>query len=137
MNGAADGDAATQAPLISLRDVARVFQRGDVPVKALDGISLDIRAGEFVAIMGASGSGKSTLMNMIGLLDRPTSGSYLFDGEEVADFDDDRRAVLRREAFGFVFQTPTLLPWRTVTSPCRRSTPARAGPTGKGAPPSC
>lgn len=109
MNGAAGGQAATGAPLISLRDVTRVFQRGDVPVKALDGISLNIHAGEFVAIMGTSGSGKSTLMNLIGLLDRPTSGSYRFDGEEVGGFDADRRAVLRREAFGFVFQQYNLL----------------------------
>jgi macrolide transport system ATP-binding/permease protein len=101
--------AVNAAPLIALRDVARVFQRGDVAVTALDGVSLEVAAGEFVAIMGASGSGKSTLMNLIGLLDRPTSGSYRFDGEEVADFDPDRRAVLRREAFGFVFQQYNLL----------------------------
>jgi macrolide transport system ATP-binding/permease protein len=101
--------AVSAAPLIALRDVVRVFQRGDVAVTALDGVSLEVAAGEFVAIMGASGSGKSTLMNLIGLLDRPTSGSYRFDGEEVADFDPDRRAVLRREAFGFIFQQYNLL----------------------------
>lgn len=92
----------------------------------LHGISLDIHAGEFVAIMGASGSGKSTLMNLIGLLDRPTTGSYRFDGDEVAALDADGRALLRREAFGFIFQQYNLLPsgrpppmWK-----CRRSMPA-------------
>ncbi|WP_245593432.1 MacB family efflux pump subunit [Azospirillum halopraeferens] len=97
-------------PLITLRDITRSFRRGDETVPVLHGISLDVHAGEFVAIMGASGSGKSTLMNLIGLLDRPTGGSYRFDGREVADLDADRRAVLRREAFGFIFQQYNLLP---------------------------
>ncbi|WP_290979076.1 MacB family efflux pump subunit [Ferrovibrio sp.] len=102
--------AATSQPLISLRNITKSFSRGSLSVEVLHGISLDIHPGEFVAIMGASGSGKSTLMNLIGLLDRPTSGSYRYDGREVAELDADGRALLRREAFGFIFQQYNLLP---------------------------
>src|SRR3546814_7276756 len=83
------------------RSLRKTFNRGTMAVEVLHGLSLDIHAGEFVAIMGASGSGKSTLMNLIGLLDRPTSGSYRFDGAEVSALGPDARALLRREAFGF------------------------------------
>lgn len=107
---------ASPAPLISLRDIRKTFYRGTLAVEVLHGISLDIHAGEFVAIMGASGSGKSTLMNLIGLLDRPTTGSYRFDGSEVSALDADGRALLRREAFGFIFQQYNLLPTESATA---------------------
>jgi macrolide transport system ATP-binding/permease protein len=99
-------DAAhSAAPLIELRGVRRRYGGGEQPeVEVLRGVSLRIHAGEFVAIVGASGSGKSTLMNLLGCLDRPSSGQYLFQGQDVADFGPDALAWLRREAFGFVFQ---------------------------------
>lgn len=98
-------ETAARVPLIELTDVRRRYGGGDQPeVEVLRGVSLSIHAGEFVAIVGASGSGKSTLMNLLGCLDRPTSGSYRFNGEDVAGFDADQLAWLRREAFGFVFQ---------------------------------
>lgn len=97
-------------PLIQLVDVCRVYGSGEAEVRALDHADLVIRQGEFVAIMGPSGSGKSTAMNTIGLLDRPTSGRYLFSGVEVQDLDGDRRALLRRHFLGFVFQGFNLLP---------------------------
>lgn len=96
--------------LISLRDVTKTFHNGDFAVEVLHGISLDIAAGEFVAIIGQSGSGKSTLMNILGCLDQPTSGDYRIDGEPVADFDSDELAALRRRTFGFVFQSYNLIP---------------------------
>jgi macrolide transport system ATP-binding/permease protein len=103
------------APLIELKDVWRTFVTGgDVRVDALRGVSLSIEAGEFVAIMGASGSGKSTLMNILGCLDRPTKGAYRFAGQDVVQLDADALAWLRREAFGFVFQSYNLLPTATA-----------------------
>ncbi|MBL8690187.1 MAG: MacB family efflux pump subunit [Rhodospirillaceae bacterium] len=95
--------------MIQLRDITKTFYRGTTPIDVLHGISLDIHAGEFVALMGASGSGKSTLMNLIGLLDRPTSGNYRFADAEVSDLGADRRALLRLQSFGFVFQQYNLL----------------------------
>ena len=98
-------------PLIDLQSICKVYGGSDTPeVHVLRGISLSIHAGEFVAIVGASGSGKSTLMNILGCLDRPTSGRYLFAGEDVARLDSDELAWLRREAFGFVFQGYHLIP---------------------------
>ena len=92
-------------PLIELRDIRKSYGGIDTPkVEVVRGVSLAIHPGEFVAIVGASGSGKSTLMNILGCLDRPTSGQYLFAGKDVADLDGDELAWLRREAFGFVFQ---------------------------------
>ncbi|MDR3418858.1 MAG: ABC transporter permease [Nevskia sp.] len=95
--------------VISVRDVTRVYRMGDTEVRALDGVSLDIGRGEFVAIMGSSGSGKSTLMNMLGCLDRPSNGRYLFEGVDVAQLSEPALARLRSERLGFVFQTFNLL----------------------------
>ena len=107
--------AAETAPLIELNDIRKTFFTGeDIQVEALRGVSLSIYPGEFVAIMGASGSGKSTLMNILGCLDKPTSGSYHFAGHDVSELDSDSLAWLRREAFGFVFQSYNLLPGSTA-----------------------
>ena len=95
---------------ILLSEVTKVYQLGGETVNALAGLTLSIRSGEFTAIMGPSGSGKSTLMNIIGCLDRPTSGSYILDGEEVATLNDDQLAVTRNKKIGFVFQSFNLLP---------------------------
>ncbi|MBR0566717.1 MacB family efflux pump subunit [Azoarcus sp. L1K30] len=96
-------------PLIELSGITRSFINGEVETRVLHGIDLQIHAGEFVAIMGASGSGKSTLMNLLGCLDRPSSGRYRFMGKDVAGLDRDELARLRREAFGFVFQSYNLI----------------------------
>ncbi|CAI8725335.1 MULTISPECIES: MacB family efflux pump subunit [Pseudomonas] len=102
-------------PLIELRDIRKAYGGGDSPrVEVLRGIDLAIHAGEFLAIVGASGSGKSTLMNILGCLDRPTSGEYRFAGEDVANLGSDELAWLRREAFGFVFQGYHLIPSGTA-----------------------
>ena len=102
-------------PLIELRDIRKAYGGGDSPrVEVLRGIDLSIHAGEFLAIVGASGSGKSTLMNILGCLDRPTSGEYRFAGEAVAGLGSDELAWLRREAFGFVFQGYHLIPSGTA-----------------------
>ena len=95
--------------LIQLRDISKVYAFGEVEVSALQGISLVIDSGEYAALMGPSGSGKSTLMNTLGCLDRPTSGSYLLDGEEVVTMSRDARARLRNRKIGFVFQSFNLL----------------------------
>ncbi|MBN9885830.1 ABC transporter ATP-binding protein [Pelagibaca abyssi] len=100
--------------MIALRDVSRVYGEGEAEVRALDGVDLTIGEGEFIAIMGPSGSGKSTAMNIIGCLDRPTGGSYLFHDVEVGRLDRDQRAILRREYLGFVFQGFNLLPRSTA-----------------------
>jgi putative ABC transport system ATP-binding protein len=96
-------------PLIRLRQVSRIYGAGDVQVRALDNVDLDIDAGDFVAVMGPSGSGKSTCMNIIGCLDTPTSGHYYFRGIDVKTLSADQRALLRRHALGFVFQGFNLL----------------------------
>jgi len=105
-----DKQADQTGALIQLRNISRVYGMGEARVTALDGIDLDIRKGEFVAIMGPSGSGKSTAMNVIGCLDVPTGGTYHFNGVEVAHLTQDQRALLRRHYLGFVFQGYNLLP---------------------------
>ena len=97
-------------PLIRLRGVERTYAMGGGEVRALDGVDLEIRVGEYVAIMGPSGSGKSTLMNILGCLDTPTGGSYELAGTAVHDRDDDQLAAIRNREIGFVFQTFNLLP---------------------------
>ena len=94
---------------IQLSGIKKIYQIGDQEVAALNGIDLDIKKGEFAALMGPSGSGKSTLMNILGCLDRPTVGSYRLDGEEVANLGDDALAVTRNRKIGFVFQNFNLL----------------------------
>ena len=94
---------------IRLKGIKKLYQVGDQEVAALNGITLDIHAGEFAALMGPSGSGKSTLMNILGCLDRPTLGSYMLDGQEVAHLSDDELAITRNKKIGFVFQNFNLL----------------------------
>jgi putative ABC transport system ATP-binding protein len=98
-----------ETPLIEVADVAKVYDLGSVRVEALKGVSLAIRRGEYVALVGPSGSGKSTLMNTLGCLDRPTTGSYRLDGREVASLSKDERARVRNRHLGFVFQNFNLL----------------------------
>jgi len=96
-------------PVIKLEDVHKTYQTGEVEVKAVRGMTLEIQTGEFVALMGASGSGKSTMMNIIGCLDRPTSGKYFLDDVDVSQLDRDELADLRNQKIGFVFQGFNLL----------------------------
>lgn len=99
-----------EEPLIELRDIYKVYQMGDEEVRASDGVSLTIRRGEFVAVVGKSGSGKSTLMNIIGALDVSTEGEYLLGGEDTSQMSDDQLADIRNRMIGFVFQQYNLLP---------------------------
>ena len=96
--------------MIEFTDVSRIFKVGDQQVAALREINLELDAGEYVSIMGPSGSGKSTLLNLIGLLDRPTTGTYRLDGQDVTTLDDAQQARVRREKIGFVFQFFHLVP---------------------------
>ncbi len=100
--------------LIELKDVYKIYQMGTEEVHALDGVSLAIDPGEFVAIVGQSGSGKSTAMNIIGCLDVPTSGSYHLGGTDVSTMDDDQQAEIRNKMLGFIFQQYNLIPKLTV-----------------------
>jgi putative ABC transport system ATP-binding protein len=103
------GDPPGGTPLIRISDLTKTYGEGDSAVVALRGITFEIQAGEMVAVMGASGSGKSTLMNILGCLDRPTSGSYALAGEDVSKFTRDQRAEIRNRRIGFVFQSFNLL----------------------------
>jgi len=100
--------------VLELQNVSRIFGEGDTQVKALDNVSLSIRRGEFVLIVGSSGSGKSTLLNMIGLLDKPTNGKVILDGKETTTLNDNQVSQYRNEKLGFVFQFANLLPDLTV-----------------------
>ncbi len=100
--------------MIQLEDVTRVYRMGNVEVRALQGVSLRVDPGEFVAIMGASGSGKSTLMNIVGCLDLPTEGRYLLDGVDVRRLNDNQLAAIRNRKIGFVFQSFNLIPRSTA-----------------------
>jgi putative ABC transport system ATP-binding protein len=102
--GSAPGD------IIRLEHLSRIYPMGDSEVRAVDDISLSVRRGEFVALMGPSGSGKSTLLNLLGCLDTPTAGRYVLDGEPVQDLDEDRLADVRQRRIGFVFQAYHLVP---------------------------
>jgi putative ABC transport system ATP-binding protein len=100
--------------LIETRDLWKTYQMGDEEIHALKGVSISIERGEYVAIMGPSGSGKSTLMNLIGCLDTPSKGTYLLNGKEVSQMNDNELARIRNEEIGFVFQTFNLLPRATA-----------------------
>jgi len=105
---------APPPPAIAIHDLRKVYATDEVETAALSGVSLTIEPGEFVAVMGPSGCGKSTLLNLLGLLDRPTAGSYRLAGEEVADLPERRRAAVRRGRIGFVFQSFNLIDDLTV-----------------------
>lgn len=101
-------------PVLELTDVTKVYGEGDAEVRALDGVSLTVESGDYVAIMGASGSGKSTLMNIIGALDTVTDGTYRLDGIDVASLNDDALSIVRNRKVGFVFQSFNLIPRTTA-----------------------
>lgn len=106
--------AYEQVPLIEFRDIYKIYQMGDAEVRAADGVSFRIHAGEFVAIVGQSGSGKSTCMNIIGCLDVPSEGQYLLNGEDVSCLTDDEQADFRNRMLGFIFQQYNLIPKLSV-----------------------
>lgn len=101
-------------PIIRLENISKVFKKGKTEIEVLKGIDLNIWKGDFVSIIGASGSGKSTVLNLLGLLDRPSSGKFYLNGRDVSLFKEDERAGLRSKIFGFVFQQYNLIPWLTA-----------------------
>ena len=96
--------------IIEIKNISKTYRMGDFDIPALNGVSVEIEEGEFVSVMGASGSGKSTLLHILGLLDKPTSGSYKLSGKEISKFSDNELATLRNKFLGFVFQQFNLLP---------------------------
>ncbi len=100
--------------LVILKDIVKIYQTGSIKNQVLKGINLELEEGEFLAIMGVSGSGKTTLLNIIGLLDKPTSGTYIFDGQEVNKLNSKEIAFIRNKKIGFIFQAFHLIPWATV-----------------------
>jgi putative ABC transport system ATP-binding protein len=121
MTNGGDGAASGRPPAVSARGLVKHYERGDVVVRALDGVDLDVEPGAFVAVVGPSGSGKSTLLHLLSALDRPSAGDVTIAGRRVADCDDDQLADLRRDEVGFVFQffnlLPTLSAWENVALP--------------------
>jgi ABC-type lipoprotein export system ATPase subunit len=114
-------------PLYELRDVSKHYGSGETAVKAVDGISMRVRAGEFVVIAGPSGSGKKTLLQLLGALDRPTGGEILFEGQSLGAFGDGALARLRRDTLGFVFQQFNLIPTLTAQQNVEAAMPDRKG----------
>src|SRR5579859_33475 len=100
--------------VIRLENIFKSYRRGDMDIPVLQGVSLSIQAGELIALVGTSGSGKSTLMNILGCLDRPTSGHYWLEGQEISTATADQRAILRNTKIGFIFQNFNLLPRTTA-----------------------
>src|SRR6185503_19463989 len=109
-----ESEPSASAPVISLKDIHKIYRTGEIEVHALRGVSLQVRRGEFVAVMGPSGSGKSTMMNIIGCLDRLTSGTYILDGVDVSTMSKNERADTRNTKIGFVFQSFNLIPRTTA-----------------------
>ncbi len=101
-------------PIISVENLCKTYENEGVKTTAVCGVSFSVKKGEFLAIMGPSGSGKSTLMQILGFLDRPTGGKYLFEGEETEKFSEEKLSYIRNQKIGFVFQTFNLLPRTTV-----------------------